>query len=124
ECASIFGHVEPADSGIVAIPAVPANQKHIWFVPVPATPLAYELIERVPAVLVRGGGLRADRRLRHHLPPEKTHQVGLDAVRHHSARDENLRRAVAIKIMRIRRPRPSAHFDAFGGAGFRKRSLA
>ena len=102
ECASIVSHIESAHSGIVAISAIPPYEKDIGLVTIPAISFPDELVQCVPAALVCHGGFRFDGRLRHHLTPEETHQVRLDAVGQHATRNENLRRAVAIEIMRIR----------------------
>src|SRR5579864_6425601 len=106
------------------VSAATADVKDIRLVAIPAIILADELIDGVPSVFVFLGALRPRRRFRHHLPPEKAHQVWLARSGQHSTSDVEFRRAVVIEVMSIGAPRPTTHLDALAGARFLEGSIS
>lgn len=72
ERAAIVRKIESAYARNVDVFSGLWGEQHVGLAAVPAIVFADKLVDRIPAVFVRGGRLRFSGRTRYHLPPEKT----------------------------------------------------
>ena len=76
-----------------------------------------QFIDGIPSLFVIWGRGGLERRLRHHLPPEKAFKVFCVRARNHAVGDVEIRVAIVIKIPGIAGPGPAAYLRACSPAG-------
>src|SRR5579863_165169 len=86
------------------------HEEGVPLIAIPGAIRADELVDGVPAFLVRRRGIRTGRRLGNDLPPEESLQVVTDGTGNHPGGDIKVGVAIVVKVPRGARPSPSRLF--------------
>ena len=86
------------------------HEEDVPLISIPGAIRADELVDGVPAFLVRRRGIRAGRRLGNDLAPEESLQVVTDRTGNHPGGDIKVGLAIVVKVPRGTRPSPSRLF--------------